>query len=195
MLKRDICTAKCLAIVLLIIAFYNTEATAELVTWQIDGKAIGGKDFHLEAGVTYRKGYRLELTATEPGGKNKKQSLRYYQTQCTQLGFERFVSGDETRSVAYGGIKGRTSYLRDKIASMFPPLALKLNPSVLVDQNELMVEYAARLNPPGSIEGVLVVVGPSGKEVLRWELTAKTGPGEKLWQRTPDWQKLVLDPA
>jgi hypothetical protein len=152
--------------------------------------------YEFESGVVFRKGHRFEFAARPADAERPVERLSFYQGLAERRSFEHFVPGDKTR-VVYRTATAPGRYRWEWAVSMAPPLMLRLEPRVLVDQNRLAIQYASRI--ADASEGtpcVLRVTGVEGKELCRHEVTAKAGPATKKWPGPkPAWESISIDPS
>ena len=165
--------------------------------------------YEFEAGVVYRRGYRINLTLTSLGSSTPMVYLGWYQGLTRDRDAESFYAGYAKRVVFNDGYipasdeaamkdvtaGGETSDLRTRKwypfdesgRPMDPPIELCLAPAVLVDQDQCTVRFRSREKSPeiGEMDAELVVQDAEGREVC---------PPAKVVVK-PKWQEQPLQVA
>lgn len=125
--------------------------------------------FEYEAGVVYRRGYRLRLVVVDRASSREIEEFCFYQTTDANGSAELLRVGDEDRVVHYHGPRGGKHG-----KPMDPPILLRLSNEVLSDPDDVRILYRlrtkeARLRPElslTSISGVLRVTREHDRHVM-----------------------------
>ncbi|MBN1605578.1 MAG: hypothetical protein JW940_03040, partial [Polyangiaceae bacterium] len=148
--------------------------------------------YDYEHGALYRRGYRLHLRVEEPTTGDLIMEWGFLQGLTQDPECERLHLGDREHVLYNDGYipEGKMWHpMQYSGAPMDPPISLRLHPSVLVDQDQVVVMYRLREKPavPGPITALLVARDANGKEMFARTPVSVTGEWQELPLSVADW--------